>query len=59
MTQYGAKREISQGGNTLTPGKDNMEMAAQRALTLPPDIFHPLIRARAGQKRERLSDDKF
>lgn len=31
------------GGNSLTPGKDNMEMAAQHALTLPPDIFHPLI----------------
>lgn len=36
-----------------------MEMATQHALTLPPDIFHPLIQAEAGQKRETLSDDKF
>jgi len=48
-----------QGGNSLTPGKANVEMATQHALTLPPDIFHPLIQAGAGQKRERLSDDKF
>lgn len=47
------------GGNLLTPGKANVEMATQRALTLPPDIFHPLIQAGAGQKKERLSDDKF
>lgn len=47
------------GGNPLTPGKANVEMATQHALTLPPDIFHPLIQAGAGQKRERLSDDKF
>lgn len=36
-----------------------MEMATQHALTLPPDIFHPLIQVGAGQKKERLSDDKF
>lgn len=47
------------GGNSFTPGKANMEMATQHALTLPPDIFHPLIQAGAGQKRETLSDDKF